>query len=158
MPDYATLDSIADSYNPLLLALSLIFIGAAYFKGRLKTGNWRLIGLAAVVTVAYGLMFADKRYGIWSNFGLDYSTHSATSLGMVVFMSYFTDRRPVRIGLGASFILYALLMLYQRYHSLLDILTTGSVVVLLLGVILMLLKWMQMQPKKSRFANQWPGD
>jgi len=149
MLDYATLDAIADSYNPLLLLLSLLYIGAAYFKGHWKMGGRRAVGFAVVVLVAYGLMFADKRYGLWEGLGLDYSTHTATSIGMVLFLSYFTSKLSVSVGLGASFILYAGLMLYQRYHSFLDILTTGVIVVLLLCGAVMVWRGLQMPARNQ---------
>ena len=156
MPAYATLDAIADSYNPLLLVFSLICIGMPHLKAQWKMGGLRLIGFSAVILVAYGLMFADKRYAIWGGFGLDYSTHTATSIGMVLFLSYCTPR--LAMYLSASFILYALLMLYQQYHSLLDILTTGLIVAPLLGGVLMALHRVQGQLSKSRVdTSEQPG-
>lgn len=137
MLSYATLDAIADSYNPLLLILSLISMGFTLFNSRWRNLQLQLIGFATVAVVAYGLMLLDKKYGIWPQFGLDYSTHTATSLGMVLFLSYCTPR--LGIYFVGSFLAYALLMLYQKYHTPLDIISTGLAVGPLIGISLLLL-------------------
>lgn len=54
--------------------------------------------------------------------GFDYSTHTAVSFSLAIVLSCLSDK--LRIPVISSLLAYFLLMLYQRYHSLADILTT----------------------------------
>jgi hypothetical protein len=123
---YETLDAIADSYNPALLAISLAAIPIGRREGRWRRIGVRVAALGVVALLVYGLMFLDRRLDIWGAFGLDYSTHTALSLGLVIFLS-FNARKLTVVWVG-SFACYVLLMLYQRYHTIADIVTTGLVV------------------------------
>jgi hypothetical protein len=71
-------------------------------------------------------MTLNAYLNIWSFFYLDYSTHTAVSLGLIIFF-YFNARRLAIVWIG-SFILYLMLMLYQQYHTIADILVTGVAV------------------------------
>jgi hypothetical protein len=122
MPSYEMLDAIADSYNPLLALISLIFIAASLFKAQWKLAGLRLIAFAVVVFIAYGLMFLDRSLNIWPAFGWDYSTHGAVAIGLVIFLC-LNARKAAILWIG-SFIGYVLLMLYQGYHTIADIATT----------------------------------
>lgn len=126
MFSYETLDAIADSYNPALALVSLAFIAAGVFRVQWRLAVLRLSAFIVIVLVAYGLMFLDRRFNIWPSFGLDYSTHTAVALGLVLFLSFSAPRWAV-IWI-CSFISYMLLMLYQRYHTIADIATTGLAV------------------------------
>ncbi len=126
MLSYEVLDTIADSYNPLLALIALIFIVKALLYSQWKLLGLRLAAFFAVAITAYGLMFLDNRLNIWSYWGLDYSTHTAIAVGLVLFLSFV--RPQLRIWWFVSFIGYVLLMLYQRYHTIADILTTGITV------------------------------
>jgi hypothetical protein len=126
MPSYEALDAIADSYVPALALISLAFIAAGLLRARWKLAGTRALAFAIVALVAYGLMFLDRRWEAWSALGLDYSTHTAVSLGLVIFLS-FSAPRWIVLWIG-SFVAYVLLMLYQGYHSISDIATTGVVV------------------------------
>jgi hypothetical protein len=78
--------------------------------------------------LAYGLMFIDARYQIWPTLGLDYSTHTAVALVMIIFLCIAV--RKYALVWAGSLMCYFLLMLYQEYHSIADIITTGLVVCL----------------------------
>lgn len=137
MLDYETLDSIADSYVPVLVVLSLASLLRTSILSR-----WRLLGIhtAAMslgLLIAYGLMFTDAQLEIWSIFGLDYSTHTAVSLAMVVFLN-IAAKKYWYVWVG-SLVCYVFLMLYQGYHSSADIFTTAFVVGLLLLPMVLLL-------------------
>lgn len=126
MPDYETLDNIADAYVPLLALLSLFSLSRTAYLSR-----WRQLAtdtalFVSILLIAYGLMFLDNYLGIWPAFGLDYSTHTAVALALVIFLMSSTKHYSAYL-LG-SLVLYFLLMLYQGYHSLADILTTAVVV------------------------------
>lgn len=137
MLDYETLDSIADSYVPVLVVLSLASLSRTAILSR-----WRLLGIhtAAMsfgLLISYGLMFIDAQLQIWPIFGLDYSTHTAVSLAMVVFLN-ITAKKYWYVWAG-SLVCYVLLMLYQGYHSSADIFTTAFVVGLFLLPMVLLL-------------------
>lgn len=129
MPSYATLDAIADAYTPLLALTCLVLL-----LRPLHGLQWRVLGLrgaslAAGAFVAYGLMFLDNRLAIWPMAQLDYSTHTAVALVLAIFLSMYWPAS--RLLCWVSLCAYGLLMLYQRYHSLADILTTAAVVAVL---------------------------
>lgn len=126
MFSYETLDAIADSYNPALALASLAFIAASVFRAQWRLAVSRLSAFSAIVFIAYGLMFLDRSFNIWLTFGLDYSTHTAVAIGLVLFL-LFNAPRSAALWV-CSFISYVLLMLYQHYHTITDIATTGLAV------------------------------
>lgn len=127
MPSYETLDTIADAYTPLLVIVSLAFIVVALFRAQWRVAGLRLLTVSVVVTIAYGLMFFDARFNIWSTFGLDYSTHTAVALVLVAFLT--ANRPRLTVLWVGSLIAYVLLMLYQGYHTVSDITVTAAVVI-----------------------------
>jgi hypothetical protein len=82
------------------------------------------------LVLVYTIMFVDKHFEFWLGFGLDYSTHSALSLVLVMCLSVMW-RRLLVLWWG-SLLGYFLLMLYQQYHSVADIVSTVIVLVGLL--------------------------
>jgi hypothetical protein len=132
MPSYETLDAIADSYTPSLALISLALIAAGLWRARWRLAGTRAVAFATVASVAYGLMFLDRHLSLWSAVGLDYSTHTAVSLGLVIFLVFSAPKLWV-IWIG-SFLGYVSLMLYQRYHTISDIATTSAVVGIPVGL------------------------
>ncbi len=129
MPSYETLDTIADAYVPLLALITL-----AYLIGFGLTKNWQGFAkgwllLLVNLIVAYGLMFIDNALGLWPALGMDYSTHTAVALSFIVALIGLAPR--FQLGWVGSFVVYALLMLYQQYHTVADIVTTAMVNLLL---------------------------
>ena len=148
MPSYETLDAIADSYNPALLALSVACLVHSLFRARWQLSLARFHALAVIAFFVYGLMFLDRRLDIWDSAGLDYSTHTALALSLVLFL-YFCARRWAPLWIG-SLVCYVILMLYQRYHSLADVLTTAIAVGVPVGAILFwTFSYAPAQPEKS---------
>lgn len=125
MWDYETLDSIADSIVPVLAGVTVVLPTALRLGSKIKLSRWLLAVVSAVVVV-YGVMFLDKALGLWHVWNSDYSTHSAGAIAMVVLWSFVAA--PWFIGGIVVFCLYAILMVYQGYHSWLDILSTIAVV------------------------------
>lgn len=125
MTTYEILDAIADSYNPLLFIGYVIFAGVYWRRGdRLAAVK----GFAGIL-VAYALMFTDNALHIWASLGLDYSTHSAVALALVGFHLHKRPwSSPAAMGLFTSLLLYYALMVYQQYHTVMDILTTAIIV------------------------------
>lgn len=121
MTEYEILDAVADAYNPILLIGSIgILIYSIAQKNSLysnQTKEFVLIGL-----VVYGWFYLDKIFGIWSLFNLDYSTHTAAGFSLTFYL--FINSKHLRNFVWVFFIAYLILILYQQYHTVLDILTT----------------------------------
>ena len=133
MLSYETLDTIADSYIPLLL---VCLAGWGIVQLSARRTYVLLLAIASVFLSAilvYGLGFVDQHFSIWHSVALDYSTHTAASLALVVVLTTFV--KPLRWAWISSLLLYFALMRYQRYHSFIDIFTTSAV---LIGPLLLL--------------------
>ena len=129
MPKQGILPVLADLYNPALVLLSLVCISLPTRQRQWKHAGLLLAGFIGIAVIAYGIRYLDDNNGLWMRFGLDYSTHTATSLGMVIFLSFAVPRHWKVLSL--SFVSYALLMMHLGYHTAMDILTTGVTVALL---------------------------
>jgi hypothetical protein len=134
---YELLDRIADAYVP---ALGLVWLIACLVDFRRK--GWRaggarlLLGLLGLALV-YGVAWLDARGALWARFGLDYSTHTAVAAAMIAAAATAASR--LRWPLGLSFAAYGVLMLYQRYHTLGDIVSTLTILAVpLCGLALLL--------------------
>ena len=142
MFSYETLDKIADAYTPMLTIVSLAFIIVSVIKAQWRTAGLRLLTVTVILAIAYGLMFLDGRFNIWRTFGLDYSTHTAVALVLVAFLAA-TQPKLTIFWIG-SLIAYALLMLYQGYHTISDIAVTAAVVVAPAWLVI------------AHLCNRWP--
>ncbi|MBE9031248.1 hypothetical protein IQ266_16055 [filamentous cyanobacterium LEGE 11480] len=122
MLNYATLDAIADAYIPLLAVLVIVLIARA---GLMRRGPLRWLYVSVLICgliVAYSLGYIDATVGLWSSFSLDYSTHTAVALVLVILLNIVVKRYwPI---CSISLFCYFGLMLYQSYHSVADIVTT----------------------------------
>lgn len=122
---YEQWDAIADSYNPALFAFYIVW-SIIYFRSGDRAAP--LKGFIGIV-ICYLIMFADNVLEIWKSFSLDYSTHSAVAFALVYFHIHKRKpQSPAAIAFLVSLALYIALMLYQRYHSLPDILSTLFIV------------------------------
>ena len=126
MLNYETLDAIADAYTPLLALLAFGMVVYGLWMAQWKLSAIRSLSLVSIAFIAYGFMMLDAYLNIDFFLSLDYSTHTAVSLGLIIFLC-FNARRLTIVWIG-SFILYLMLMLYQQYHTIADILVTGVVV------------------------------
>jgi len=132
---YETLDKIADSFIPALAIFALL--ATAFVSS--NSQNWvkivffRLTFLSILLGVAYGFMLLDNFYHIWPKLRLDYSTHAAVSLVLVLFLGLLM---PKSFLLWAtSLVAYYGLMLYQEYHSLTDIVSTVFLIAVAITII-----------------------
>ncbi|MGF1528376.1 MAG: hypothetical protein ACFCBW_16485 [Candidatus Competibacterales bacterium] len=126
MFSHENLDLLADAYLPLLALLAIITLLRAVFLQ-----HWRSLGrlvsiLVSSLAIAYGLMLLDGQLALWRAFDLDYSTHTAVAMALVGFLSLATQGYVK--ALVASLILYLGLVIYQGYHTPLDVLTTALAV------------------------------
>jgi hypothetical protein len=126
MLTYEQLDFIADLYIPVLVIISLYFLVNIVRVEGISKALINMALLGGAVAYIYGLMFIDRYFLIWQSLNLDYSTHTALALVFVVFLA-LKCIRLMMFGL-VSMLIYAGLMVYQDYHSVLDIVTTGVVV------------------------------
>lgn len=123
--NWETLDALADSVNPAMGILVLIW---PWLRWR---GSWRLAVVNIAVTlVSVGFAFAlstlDAKFGWWPSVGLDFSTHTAVAIALVVALCSI---KPSTWSAWTALLLgYIVLMVYQRYHSWADILTTAVVI------------------------------
>ncbi|MRI33812.1 hypothetical protein EOPP23_12530 [Endozoicomonas sp. OPT23] len=126
MPDYETIDAIADAYNPLLALLVLILLAMAVKQGQRELTKKQAVSLCLAMATVYGLYFLDAGFSLWPSAGLDYSSHTAFALVLVLhLMVYFRKFTGLLVG---TFLIDLLLMKYQEYHTWEDMLTTAAVV------------------------------
>lgn len=124
--NYQQLDVIADSYIPILGTLSLLWSVIKGCRSGIRSAFIDVVTMFLSVIYIYTLMFADKYLAAFSSIGLDYSTHTALALVFVVTLSFIG--KTVRFITIISMLLYCLLMLYQGYHTVADIMLTGLLV------------------------------
>lgn len=126
MLTYQQWDLIADAYVPTLLLFSLL-LASREALGREKSRDWNpLKSVFISILVVYLVYFIDISLNLWSRFGLDYSSHTAMALVSVIFLS--NQGILLTVLSLVSLPLYVVLMLYQEYHSLTDVLTTAAVI------------------------------
>jgi hypothetical protein len=118
-----TLDKIADTYTPVLLLIALLDAVLRWRAGDKLHG----LKLLYAVAVVYGWMFADNHFQLWVSLGLDYSTHTAAALALVMCIAV-RKRLAVKAVLSVSLVLYGCLMSLLSYHSWADMLTTAAIV------------------------------
>lgn len=133
MTTYEKLDIIADSVNPLLILLTLIFLINNYIKKGIKTGNINLVYCLLAIACVYLVGALDHKFKWWLTFTLDYSTHAALSLSLTVCLNKLLP--TFRVGWCLIWLMYLFLMVYQGYHGMMDIITTSIVLATLLFVL-----------------------
>lgn len=124
MTSYEVLDHIADSVNPTLGLLAIAVPWLKVYRS-LRPPPWvRVAGAVLCVGAAYLGQAIDRLTNAWPAFSLDYSGHSAVCVALLVSLGHLSRRWTVAsIAIGAA---YALLMMYQGYHTLADIVTTAT--------------------------------
>lgn len=122
---YAQLDAIADSVTPTLALMALACL--LWPTDSQRQGTRRRTGLLLIaVSLAYVWMLLDAWLALWPRLGLDYSTHTAVALALVMFL---LQQRPRLAALWISILLgYAALMRLQDYHTVADMLSTALAV------------------------------
>lgn len=120
-----TLDAIADSVNPILGIIALVWPWLFWRR------SWRRAALSVAATLlsvgfAYALAALDGRHGWWPSVGLDFSTHTAVAVALIT--SLCAIKPSIWFAWIAMLCGYVALMLYQGYHTLPDIITTAAVI------------------------------
>jgi hypothetical protein len=117
MEHYATLDAIADSINPGLALFALVQLLYMTLKRERYVARTYLSRLLALTIVIYGWMIFDRLV-----FDFPYSTHSAFAICFCILHTFYMPRFKL-VWLGIL-IAYLALIVFQGYHSLLDIAVT----------------------------------
>jgi hypothetical protein len=130
--DYESWDRIADAVNPTLGVITLGLSLAIHRAGNPPRWAQLLLTLVSVALV-YVMGYVDAQLKLWPSAGLDFSGHTGVHVAIVTSL-WMIDRR---FGIGGIVIalLYAGLMVYQKYHTVADILSTAAFIVpLTIGV------------------------
>jgi hypothetical protein len=122
------LAQFTDAINPSLAVLSLVAPWIARTRCAAVFGRRFLLWLPVIlsVIVVYSVKYADDSLVLWPRIGLDYSTHTAFAIAIIVPLAILG--RVWAVGLGMVFLNYAVLMMYFNYHTLTDIVTTAGVI------------------------------
>jgi hypothetical protein len=126
---YETLDSIADAYIPILSGLFLVGLVGKLYKN-ITSYRFMLVKfsyLIVLLIISYGIMFFDNATKLFPLLGLDYSTHTAVALSLVYALCLLLANRWKKI-IVSSMLMYAGLMLYQGYHTMVDMVVTAAVI------------------------------
>lgn len=110
---------IADLYTPFLLLLSLTVCAYQWRKG--FTLYW--LRLLVLAIASYAVMFIDQGFFLWGRLGLDFSTHTATSLALVLFIAAWGSPKLAYV-LWASLFAYCNVMYLEGYHTWMDMVST----------------------------------
>lgn len=124
MTQYEIVDAICDAVAPALFLAATALIVWKLVKRKYSNARDISVFLVGGLLLVYGFQYLDNQLNIWPSFGMDYSTHTAFTIAMCVAISV-----GLRIykALAIIFVSYCLVMLYQKYHSISDILTTTAV-------------------------------
>jgi hypothetical protein len=128
MLSYQQLDAIADANNPLLGVVCALRLAWLLSRKQWAYSARMVVFFGCALIVAYGWEKIDLRLMLWPRIGLDYSTHTAVAVAVTYVIFLFW--REARIVWLVWLLAYAVLMLWQRYHSVGDIVTTAVVVVM----------------------------
>ncbi|MEH6345385.1 MAG: hypothetical protein V7785_09890 [Bermanella sp.] len=135
MLDYQTLDTIADSYTPLLALLCLGFLAKSAYQKDFSNVKVQGLFIIYALVVSYGIMVWDNQFNVWPALGLDYSTHTAVAFSLVASLCLMFKPfvKWYMTSLFSSLLMYGALMKYQNYHSYTDMLSTALVVAIFLA-------------------------
>ncbi len=135
---YQSIAILCDSLNPLLFAGNIALLIQLVFRQKIQRGLYMLGCLFAGLAITYSAYFLDRAMGLWPRFGSDYSTHTAAAMALALPLALFT---PYHRWLILTLLIYAALMVFQGYHSVLDIATTALAFSLLMCPILIAGRW-----------------
>jgi hypothetical protein len=121
--DYECLDAIADAVNPALVLIALTALGLSRSAKGYGRRSWAIVCAAGIATV-YTVQWLDGAFSIWSSWGGDYSSHTAFAVAIVFGLAVLAPSWAMAAGGVLAF--YVALMLYQRYHTWVDILTSSA--------------------------------
>jgi hypothetical protein len=130
---YILLDAIADKVNPGLGFLAVAKLLIIIVHRQWQRAGIYLATLLALITVIYGLMAIDRNV-----FDFPYSTHSAFAACFCILHAVYMPR--YKLPWIGFLVCYLGLILFQGYHSWLDIAVTLLLVTPFIAIIFRLLK------------------
>lgn len=136
---------VADSIIPGLGLAAGSIVLKAMLKGSRRLALVASAALVGGLAMAFGLRLLDDWRQWWPGLGLDYSTHTAVALVLVLYLLTFCCRASIiwLTLLGG----YGALMVYLGYHTLADLLTTAAPITALYGPPLVSLR------RRNRFCS-----
>jgi hypothetical protein len=128
MPDFQTLDKIADAFNPAI-GLAWIF-GHVWLLivGPRKSALARFALAIAATVWAYALMAIKNAVDLQDLVGLSYSTHSGVTAAFV--LAYWLVGKRIGAAVTVLALLYGALILHQGYHTPLEVIASAAAVTL----------------------------
>lgn len=130
---YEQLDVIADTYIPALALISAVLLRKSITSNTSRPFLSQLKELISNIVFVYFVYFLDKYFSIWPSYHLDYSTHTALVLVFICYLN--THGKAAKFLAISSCFAYLALMIYQGYHTLLDIASTAAIVLPVLLVV-----------------------
>jgi hypothetical protein len=120
---YRILDTIADSFDPLLAVIAL---ACPFLRKQrvLRPAILYYLSAGAAIGFVYLVRAIDSRQQIWGSFGLDFSSHSAFAASLAISIGAFNRRWAAPVAVAVA--LYFCLELVMRYHGPLDILSSAT--------------------------------
>src|SRR6187431_2932291 len=118
------LSKVADYYIPFLLLVTLGVGTLEIMRGY----RWFWVKLFASAILVFSVMLLDYKVHVWAVVDLDYSTHTALALALVVFIGAGLQSRMGWVFLLTSFLAYLELLFYLGYHSWADMGLTVAVI------------------------------
>lgn len=115
-------DTIADAVDPLLLLLTLVAPWWTFTPLQGRQRLWFYLAAGIGLSNVYLWQWLDHQFRLWPAVGLDYSTHTAFAVSLIVSLAVL--RRSWLWGLVPLLLAYAILMRYLHYHTFMDVFTT----------------------------------
>lgn len=126
MLTYAQWDVIADAYIPCLAFILLAQMIYTLYLQQYRQLTGHVIIALLLITTVYIIRYIDNITQTWASFGLDYSTHTALALVILIAIGKFKNMSKTNTYyfLICSFAAYIFLMKWMNYHTVMDMLTT----------------------------------
>lgn len=124
MLSHQTLKVVADSVNPLLGVLA-IALPIAKWPGQWRPSSMHISVTLVTVALTYLFRAVFDLERLWASWRLDFSTHTSICVVLMVALSSLHWKRAWIWC--AILVAYAQLMVYQSYHTWMDIGTTVAV-------------------------------
>lgn len=123
---YDQIDFVADLYIPFLIVLVLYLLLKKWPLVKKADQPKLFLFIFLQLVWVYGIRYIDILFTLWPRYGLDYSTHTALSLTLVFVV--VSMRKKLLGGMICLQCLYSWVMVYQKYHTYGDIISTAFII------------------------------
>lgn len=113
---YKLLDVVADVFNPMLGLFAVAAAINCLVRQTARKGLTQLVALLVTVSIAYVFMFL-KASNACPFVSSNYSTHTGVSAAILLNLAQLWHSRRAKLVLLSLAVLYALLMIFQGYHT-----------------------------------------